>query len=37
MPAEFCFIGGYHLEEVARQYPNISYAVNPEWNTTRVA
>ena len=34
IPAEFCFVGGYHLEEVVRQYPNISYAVNPEWNTT---
>lgn len=31
---EFHFIGGYRIEEVIRNYPNIFFSVNPDWKKT---
>jgi glutamine kinase len=31
------FVGGYQLEEIASQYPNLRYVVNPKWEQTRAA
>jgi len=33
-PAEICFVGGYGLERVLQRFPDIHYAVNPDWRTT---
>ena len=31
---EVHFVGGYHFEEVVRQYPHLRYSVNLDWATT---
>lgn len=31
------FVGGYQLQEIASQYPNLRYVVNPKWEETRAA
>jgi glutamine kinase len=31
---EIIFVGGYHLEEIAKDFPNLTCILNPEWNTT---
>lgn len=31
---KYHFVGGYQLNEVARQYPQMTYSVNPNWETT---
>lgn len=33
---QISFIGGYKIEEVIDQYPQLHYTVNPQWATTHV-
>lgn len=32
--AEVTFVGGYGLDNIVKLYPDIRYAVNPDWETT---
>jgi len=29
--AEFCFVGGYRLQDIIAEYPNINFSVNTDW------
>ena len=30
----YYFIGGYRIDDIARQYPKIAFTVNPRWRET---
>jgi choline kinase len=34
LAVEWHFVGGYQLRDVAQRYPDMSYSVNPEWQST---
>src|SRR6266508_1749767 len=31
---EFHFVGGYRIDDVVREYPDIQFSVNPHWATS---
>jgi choline kinase len=34
LSVEWHFVGGYHLQDVAKSYPNMSYSLNADWQST---
>jgi L-glutamine-phosphate cytidylyltransferase len=33
---DICFVGGYQIEKVKRDYPAFTFRVNPHWETTNI-
>ena len=33
---DFCFIGGYRIESVEREYPQFTFRRNPEWERNNI-
>ncbi|REL38634.1 hypothetical protein DYD21_01410 [Rhodohalobacter sp. SW132] len=33
---QISFVGGYQIEKIIREYPQIHYAINPRWESTHV-